>query len=130
MTIENTTVSSENTSEMFGASARFIDTTITFDGPPNLQPGFLEWHGYPEVIGVNTDNNGIIGNLAGVLIEPETAVLVDLVDEKILRTGPSFNIAVMNDLQQTKDSKRDAEIMALYQRLVNELLKQYYKVAG
>ena len=130
MTIEKTTISSENNYALLGPAARFIDTTMTFDGPPDPQPGYLEWHGQPEVIGVNSDINGIIGNLAGVLIDPETAVLVDLVNKRIVETDSSFNIAVLNHLRQTKDSERDAEIMALYQQLVNELLKQYYKAAG
>jgi len=130
MTLEKTTISSDNTTDIFGPAARFIDITMTFDGPPDPQPGYLDWHGQPEVIGVNSDINGIIGNLAGVLIDEETAVLIDLVNKTIVRTGPSFNIAVMNHLRQTKDPERDAEIMALYQRLVNELLKQYYKAAG
>ena len=125
-----TTISSENTSDTLGSASKFIDMTITFDGVPAPQPGYLEWHGHPEVIGVNSDINGIIGDLAGILIDEETAVLIDLVNKTIIRIGPSFNIAVLNHLKQTKDSVRDAEIMALYQRLVNETLKQHYKAAG
>lgn len=104
--------------DTLGPSARFLDMAIKIQEGAEEQPGFLEWHGKPEVIGVNSDINGIIGNLAGILTSAETAVLVDLPNKKIIREGDSFNIAFMNNLKQTKDPKRDEEIMALYEELI------------
>ena len=115
-----------------GNIARFADLSVSpVDHELDPWPDFLDWHGQPEVIGVNsTSDDDSVGHLAGVLIDPETAVLIDLVDEKIVAMDTSFNIAFVYDLERTRDSKRDAEIMLLYQRLVNELLKQHMRVAG
>ena len=122
----------ENNYKKYGNIARFIGLSVS---PVNQEQQeydaeFLEWHGQPEVIGVNSDINGIIGDLAGVLVGPETAVLIDLVNEKIVDTDDAVGLAFVHSLERTKDPKQDAQIMALYQRLVNDLLKQQFRAAG
>lgn len=112
--------------EQCGNIARFAGFCVSStDKALDPQPGYLDWHGQPEVIGIDR-----AGNLAGVLIDPETAVLIDIANDSIIDTGNSFNIAFVNSLRQTKNPERDAEIMALYQKLVCEMLKQYTKIAG
>ena len=115
--------------EKCGSLARFAGMSVSpVDRELDPWPDFLEWDGKPKVIGVNDAYNGdSLGKLAGVLIDPETAVLIDLANEKIIETDASFNIAFVYDLEQTRDQKRDVEIMTLYHKLVCELLKRFNK---
>ena len=116
----------------YGNMARFIGLSVSSVNQEQQEydAEFLEWHGQPEVIGVNSDINGVIGNLAGILVDPETAVLIDLANEKILETDDAVGIAFIHSLERTQDPKRDAKIMALYNRLISESLKQQFKAAG
>jgi len=119
--------------EKCGNIARFAAINVSLvDRELDPWPDFLDWHGQPEVIGVrDVPKDGSLGNLAGVLIDPETAVLIDLSNEKIIETDASFNIAFVYDLERTHDPERDAKVMALYYRLVSEQLKrQFMKAAG
>ena len=84
---------------------------------------FLEWHGHPEVAGTN-------GDWAGVLLDEETTMLIDLSQRKIIETDHTGIIAMTYELRPERDEKKQAEIMALYQRLVNEMLKQHFRAAG
>jgi len=118
--------------EEFGDIARFADLCVSWvDQEPEKYPACLDWHGQPEVVGVNSDTKtDSIGNLAGVLIDAETIALIDLVNERILETDDAVSLAFVFGLVQTRDPKRDTQIMALYNRLVSESLKQQYRAAG
>ena len=110
--------------EKCGNIARFADLSVSLVGEkPEPQPGYLDWNGQQRVVGTND-------NLAGVLIDEKTVMVIDLADERIVEMDEKVITACTYAFRQTRDPERDAEIMALYQRLVNELLKQYYKVAG
>jgi hypothetical protein len=109
--------------EKHGNITRFADLSASRVGE-EPEPGYLDWYGQPKVVGTND-------NLAGVLIDEETIMLLDVVQEKIIQTGHSVIMAFTNSLRPEHDAKRNAEIMTLYQRLVNESLKrQFTKAAG
>ena len=110
--------------EEFGDIARFADLCVSWvDQEPEKYPACLDWHGQPEVVGVN-------GPLAGILIDEETIMMIDTAQERMIETDEKVITACVYTLVQTRDPKRDAQIMALYNRLVSESLKQQYRAAG
>jgi len=115
----------ENLDKKYGGMARLTGLCVSSADQEQQEydAEFLEWHGYPEVAGTN-------GDLAGVLIDAETTMLLDMAQEKIIETEHTGVIAMTYELCRERDAKKLAEIMALYHRLVGEHLKQYYKVAG
>ena len=111
--------------EKFGGAARFIELNVSpvDQGPQEYDEELLEWHGHPEVVGTN-------GDFAGVLIDEETITLLDTSQQKIIDTDDKVYVAFAYCLRRERDEKKQDEIMTLYQRLVNELLKQYTRAAG
>ena len=111
--------------EKYGNMARFVEGSMV---PVDWQPQefdneFPEWQGYPEVVGTN-------GNLAGVLIDEETITVFDMVQETIVDTDEKVTTAFHYSLRNERDKMKQAEIMALYQRLVSRLLKLHTRAAG
>jgi len=111
--------------EKFGDMARFTGLCVSSADQEHQEydDEFLEWHGFHEVAGTNN-------NFAGVLIDEETTVLIDLNQEKIIDTDHTGIIAMTYELRREHDEKKCAYIMALYQRLVNDMLKQQFRAAG
>ena len=112
--------------EKYGNMARFIEgCAVPDDWAPDDtdEPVSLDWNGQPEVVGIS-------GDLAGILIDEETITLIDTVQERIFETDEKYSTAFVYHFERTQDPKRDAQIMALYQRLINDLLKQQFKAAG
>ena len=111
--------------EKYGNMARFIEgcaVPVNWD-PDNIDPVELDWHGYPEVIGVK-------GGLAGILIDEETVAVLDMVQEKIIDTDEKEITVFVHCFDIEHDVKKKAEIMSLYNRLICESLKQQFRAAG
>ena len=104
--------------DKFGSAARFMELNVSSDLEYDAE--FLEWHGCPEVVGTN-------GDLAGILIDEETIMLFDMVQEKIVDTDDKVLLAFVHGLRREREEKNLEKIMAQYHKLVCELLKRFNK---